>query len=105
MAHPTSTPEIVRDAAKEFLLLAQTLTEAEAVQWTAAPVPKPREDVVRSAGGHGDPTGDTVLDERRLAVREQVTQALARLTTTAETVRSCREALTAELARYHGEDD
>lgn len=93
----------VRETAKEFLLLAQTLNEAEAVQWQASPVPKPREDVVRNAGGHGDPTGDAALDPRRLALREAIEDTRADVEELAGRLRAHRENVYAVLARYLGD--
>jgi len=56
--------------------LTRAIDAAEEIQWEASPVPKPREDTTqRATGGHGDPTGDIVLDPRRLAVREALSEA------------------------------
>jgi hypothetical protein len=60
----------------ETMNLTRAIDAAEEIQWEASPVPKPREDTTqRASGGHGDPTGDIVLDPRRLAVREALAEA------------------------------
>jgi len=62
----------------ETMNLTRVIDAAEEIQWEASPVPKPREDTTqRASGGHGDPTGDIVLDPRRLAVREALAEAEA----------------------------
>ncbi|WGH21397.1 hypothetical protein SEA_EMOTION_48 [Arthrobacter phage Emotion] len=67
----------VRDTAREYLLLSDLLLDASAIEYQAAPIPKPREDNDggKALGGHGDPTGDIALDARRLAVREEAERA------------------------------
>jgi hypothetical protein len=93
----------VRAVAREALLLASTLTEAEAIQWSPSPVPKPREDTTqRAKGGHGDPTLAIVLDDRRMAVRSAVEAAHAKLAALAEEVRTTREALGEAVDQWNG---
>jgi hypothetical protein len=64
----------IRETTDALLAL---LPDAYARQWEASPVPKPREDTTeRSSGGRpSDPTADTVLDARRLALRGAVSRA------------------------------
>jgi hypothetical protein len=71
---------LLREQARRLVVEAMNLTRAidaaEEIQWEPSPVPKPREDTTqRAKGGHGDPTGDIVLDPRRLAVREALVAA------------------------------
>ena len=96
--------QTVRSFTEEAVFLARSAAEAEEIQWTAAPIPKPREDTTqRAKGGHGDPTLDIVLDERRLVVREafeEASRALQELTTGAANV---RRKLDAAIASWNGE--
>jgi hypothetical protein len=97
-------PTAVHSFAKETLLLARSLGEAEEIQWTAAPIPKPREDTTeRAKGGHGDPTLATVLDERRLAVRLRVEEARVILAHNEEAAVEARRNLDAAIAAWNGE--
>lgn len=101
----TSLPSAVRSFAAESLSLARSLADAEEIQWTAAPVPKPREDTTeRAKGGHGDPTLATVLDERRLAVRQAVEEAHATLAANTEATAEARQKLDAAIASWNGDD-
>lgn len=101
----SSLPSAVRDFATETLLLGAALTAAEEIQWTAAPIPKPREDTTeRAKGGHGDPTLATVLDERRLAVREAVEKGLAAMADAATVVQVTRLEVEAAIAAWNGEN-
>lgn len=100
---PDTTPAKIREAATEYLLLAQVLTKAEAVQWQPSPVPKPREDVIRSAGGHGDPTGDAALDPRRLKLRAAVIAAERETDDLLTRLRCARANVEQELTRYLGD--
>ncbi|WIC90196.1 hypothetical protein SEA_VROOMVROOM_46 [Arthrobacter phage VroomVroom] len=68
----------VRDTAARYLRLSTLLVEAAAVEYSAAPIPKPRhpdESGTKAIGGHGDPTQDIALDPRRLAVRHAADHA------------------------------
>lgn len=95
----------VSSAASEFLTLARLLGDVEELQWTAAPIPKPREDVTdrKSSGGHGDPTADIALDPRRLELRQAYTKATERLDELRFSAQIAREDLERAVARYHGE--
>ncbi|MCZ9884616.1 DUF7169 domain-containing protein [Arthrobacter sp. B2a2-09] len=101
----TSLPSAVRVFAVASLSLARSLADAEEIQWTAAPVPKPREDTTeRAKGGHGDPTLATVLDERRLAVRQAVEEAHATLAANTEATAAARQKLDLAIASWNGDD-
>ncbi|MFD0044770.1 hypothetical protein ACFVGV_06220 [Pseudarthrobacter scleromae] len=94
----------VRSFAEETLFLARSLAEAEEIQWTAAPIPKPREDTTeRAKGGHGDPTLAIVLDERRLAVRAAVEEAHAAIAQGSEVAADARRKVNAAVAAWNGE--
>lgn len=96
--------DTARTAAKEALLLAQAIATAREVQWERSPVPQPREDTSqRASGGHGDPTGDIVLDPRRLAVREAVSRAEIILARFADELRKARVNVEESVARWNGE--
>ncbi|PPB50518.1 hypothetical protein C4K88_01070 [Arthrobacter pityocampae] len=96
---------IVRDVAEDFLLLARSIADAEAVEWVAAPVLRPRRDqVTRALSEHADPTGMTATDERRLALRARADEARAVLSATRARLRQIRHELDRELAHYEGEE-
>lgn len=96
--------ETVRSTAREALLLAQSLNTAADIQWEPSPVPKPREDTSqRASGGHGDPTGDIVLDARRLALRDAVSDAERVLAHYAAELRRARVNVEDAVARWNGE--
>ncbi|WP_136709393.1 hypothetical protein [Agromyces sp. H66] len=80
-------PAPLDELAEETLLLAHVLGAAEDVQWTRGPTPRPRDDEGRrSPGGVPDPTGDTVADPRRLAVRAAYIQGRRALAASIATV-------------------
>lgn len=94
--------EIIR---QETEALAALLPGAVSRQWTASPVPKPREDTAeRSSGDRSDPTGDTALDGRRLAVRESVKRAEALLRESAVRTRGVRLFMERSVSEYDGEN-
>lgn len=100
--HPmTDTPltQLLREGAETFLRLVRTLGQAEAIQWDAAPVPRPQGDARRAIGGHGDPTADTALDGRRLAVRDAIRQARRAIRDLLAALRYLEQALD----RYYGD--
>ena len=69
----TVTDHSVTETAAVYLKLQLALSRANAIRWTPAPRAGGAGGTVRNGGGgHGDPTGDTVLDARRLAVSEMV---------------------------------
>jgi hypothetical protein len=79
--------------------LLEALSTARAIQWSAAPIPKPREDVSRSASGYSNPTQDIALDPRRLEVSEAVKHAEALLAA----IGPATERLEAAVVRWQGE--
>jgi hypothetical protein len=84
--------------------LAGLLQEGSAVQWSASPVPRPRDDTTeRAKGGHGDPTPSIVVDDRRLAVRDQVVRSEKVLRDAALALRGVRRGLEISLASWAGE--
>lgn len=96
--------ETVRAFTEEAVFLARSAAEAEEIQWTAAPIPKPREDTTqRAKGGHGDPTLDIVLDERRLAVRLRYEEARVVLQELTSQAADARRNLDAAIASWNGE--
>lgn len=100
----TVSTDIVRSTAREALLLIQSLNTAAEIQWERSPVPQPREDTTeRASGGHGDPTGDIVLDARRLALRDAVSDAEATMTRYAAELQAARINLDRAVARWNGE--
>ncbi|AYN59128.1 hypothetical protein HOU52_gp43 [Arthrobacter phage Yang] len=101
MTLPTDT---VRATAREALLLIQSLNTAAEIQWERSPVPQPREDTTeRGSGGHGDPTGDIVLDARRLALRDAVSDAEAVMARYAAELQAARINVDRAVARWNGE--
>ncbi len=102
----TTSPlnETIRTFAEEVLFLGRSLTEAEEIQWTAAPIPKPREDTTeRSKGGPpADTTMATVLDARRLAVRDAVVKAHESLAEAVERAKVARRELDSTIAAWNG---
>lgn len=100
----TTLPATLRRFASEVLLLARTLEEGEEIQWTPAPVPAPRDDTTEhSKGGPANnPTLQTVLDERRLKVREAVVQAHYALEESIVSVVELRHNLEGAIASWNG---
>lgn len=97
-------PLTARTVAEEALRLAVALNAAEHIQWERSPVPAPRDDTTqRATGGHGDPTGDIVLDPRRMALREAVRDAERLLTENARALRRARLNLLDAVDRWNGE--
>ena len=96
-------PELVREIAEESLGLASELEGAHAIQWSAAPVPKPHDDTTeRAKGGHGDPVPSIVTDPRRLAVRAAVVDAEIELAKMIAAVREARATVREAVARWQG---
>jgi len=106
MTARTTLPPIVRDLAERALLLAAELPKAEGIQWTSAPVPKPRDDTTeRASGGHGDPTFATVADDRRLAVRAAVLAGYDALEGAIQALEVARAGLDRSISSYYGDHD
>jgi len=95
-------PPILRDLAERALLLARDLEAAEAIQWQAPPVIRPRDDTTeRASGGHGDPTFALVADERRLAVRDSVLEAYDALEAVVVGLGVAHAGIDGAVARYY----
>lgn len=93
----------VRAFAAEVLALGSVMFEADAVQWSASPTPKPRDDTSeRAKGGHGDPTPSIVTDPRRLAVRAAFVDAELVLAEATRKAAEARATVEAALARWQG---
>lgn len=118
MAAPSTTPfhdEDSRDVRLDLLarmireetdaLLAEAVPAALARQWSASPIPQPRQDThERVTGDRSDPTADVALDLRRLAVRDAVERVAVVLRDAAVSVRGSRLALERAVARFDGEE-
>lgn len=99
-----SNLDTARRAAHFALSLVRSLETAEEIQWERSPVPQPREDTSqRASGGHGDPTGDIVLDPRRLALRVAVRAAEGALATAAADLKARKDELDEAIAKWNGE--
>lgn len=74
-------------------------------QWSASPVPRPREDTSERSSGDrpADPTADVVLDARRLALRAEVIRSERSLREAAIRLRAARKGLDRAIARFDGE--
>ena len=96
----------VRQVAASALRLALTLREAEEIQWSPSPIPKPREDTTeRTKGGApSNPTLDVVLDERRMEVRAAVEEATRELEALAGALDAARARLERAVDRWNGDD-
>lgn len=96
--------ETVHDGADAFVRLSALVAGAEELQWERSYKQTPRDDTDRkAAGGHGDPTGDTVLDPRRLELRQAVEEAALALETSTRTARDAHLGLEVALDAWHGE--
>lgn len=94
-----------RRLADMSLKVALARNAAEEAQWERSHTPKPREDTTeRAKGGHGDPTGDIVMDERRLALREAVKLADAVVLDALDTLNTTRLNLLNALADWNGDE-
>lgn len=73
-------------------------------QWDRSPAPRPREDTNERSKGSlpADPTADTALDPRRLALRATVHQLTEALRSAAVTARGARLALENAVQRFDG---
>lgn len=103
--HDTPIDALALIIRQESDALLATLPEATARQWSSSPVPKPREDTPQRASGDrpADPTGDIVLDARRLAVRDTVVRSERALLHAARTLRGVRLSMESAVARFDGE--
>lgn len=95
--------QIVREGHETFLRLAAVVAAAEELQWHSAPIPKPRDDTTqRVTGTVSDPTSATALDERRLAVRERVEEALSALEKSTSSASAATRHLTDAVDHWYG---
>lgn len=101
-ARVESLVQIVRQETEALLAV---LPEALARQWSSSPVPKPREDTSQRSSGDrpSDPTADTVLDARRLAVRDTVLESERAIRDAAIRLRAARKAVERAVDRFDGE--
>jgi hypothetical protein len=96
--------EQIKRTAHSLLKLAELAADAEFVQWERSYAPTARDDTTeRGKGGHGDPTADVALDERRLGVRVAYDRALDVLTSAEHNARTAQANLTRSLASWHNE--
>jgi hypothetical protein len=104
-AGDTDVAQLARTIRETTDALLALLPDAYARQWEASPVPKPREDTSeRSSGGRpSDPTADTVLDARRLALRGAVSRAERVLLLAANSLEERLRELDRAIKRYDGE--
>ncbi|WNN93998.1 hypothetical protein SEA_NITRO_42 [Arthrobacter phage Nitro] len=101
---PDALPTATRVLLGEVLRLQSALNSADEIQWEPSHTPKPREDTSqRASGGHGDPTGDIVLDPQRMALRDAVTAAEKARRDAILSIRKAHEDVTAAVARWNGE--
>lgn len=93
---------VIRERLESLL---EALSHAEDRQWDPSPVPRPREDTTERSKGAApsDPTADTVLDARRLELRDAVSRAYRVLEFAAKALTERHEALDRAIARYDGE--
>lgn len=100
-----TTPDLARllaehrSAATE---LASLLADADAVQWDAAPILRPRDEGGSGSGTISDPTSAVASDARRLAVRHRVEAAGDALTKSTQTLRAARANLARSLDEWAG---
>lgn len=105
MSTHTPAPDYLTEFGREYLTTVQLLAEAQAVQWDAAPVPRPSGDTSERAKGGppNDPTAAVALDERRLAVRDAVDQGAFALAASTAALRAARERLAGALNFWAGD--
>lgn len=105
-ASASRVDEAARLIREESLALIRALPPALDRQWSPSPAPRPYEDTSQRTTGDrpSDPTGDTVLDPRRLAVRESVTNAERMLARAVVGLRLARLQVEKAVARFDGDD-
>lgn len=103
---PARVEALARIIRKETDALLAVIPDAAARQWSASPVPKPREDTPQRSSGDrpADPTADAVLDARRLAVRATVTRAEKALFDAAAALTAVRRGMENAIVRFDGEE-
>jgi hypothetical protein len=97
----TDTAASLREALDDLLA---SLDAARARQWETSPVPRPRDDTTERSKGEApsDPTADTVLDARRLAVRKEVQLAEGVLEVALRAFARRRDELDRAVRRFDG---
>jgi hypothetical protein len=100
----TDLREILAELAEEAALLSLALDGAVAIQWSASPVPRPREDTTERSKGAppSDPTGDVALEERRLAVRAAVEDGARSLRVATAMVSAAASRVSREVDAWEG---
>lgn len=103
-SHPQSPArDLVKDLMTAALDLLPLLEEAAAVQYDAPPTARPAEDThQRAQGPHSDPTPGLALDERRLALSEQVKASERLVRSAAISIRATRAGIEAALETWAG---
>jgi hypothetical protein len=91
-----------REIAETSLRLSLAMNRAREIQWEPSLSPKARDDVQRSSGGYNDPTGATVLDARRLELREAYDAAERATTEAHNALLTARDALERATDRWNG---
>lgn len=100
----TDLREILADLAERSAGLIASLDQAAALQWSASPVPKPRDDTAERSKGSppSDPTADVVLDDRRLAVRAAVEDGARSLRVATAMVEASRQRVESAIGGWEG---
>ena len=97
----------VNALAEEIRALARRLDAAVAVQWQAPPVPRPRDDTTERSKGAppSNPTADTALDDRRLALRSAVRGGQQSIRLATASVPAATSRLDAALVAFEGDPE
>lgn len=92
-----------KTAAQRALQLASLIESCAEIQWRPSLNPAARFDTSeRALGGIKDPTAETALDERRLALRDAITSAESALSSAAEALLARHADLERAIARWNG---
>lgn len=98
--------DLVQENRRAAAEVASLLAEAEHVQWSPAPVLRPRDEGgSRAAGTVSDPTSDTATDPRRLALREEVEDAARAVQKSTKTLLAAHKHLGDALDAWAGHTD
>lgn len=95
----TDLPQQMKEEADRIMT---ALAEATPRRWEASPTPQPRGDTARSLGEIPDPTADTALDTRRLALSAAITKGERSLALALGLLMEARRDLERALDRYDG---
>lgn len=85
--------QLFRDIVLELNTTRDAIDVAAGIQWRKPPTSVEDAGTRRSRGGYSDPTGETVVDERRLAVRRAVQQGERVLRHSLTSIRGANDAL------------